>query len=218
MTRLTYPRTPDTIATKARMALGAYVAAPVREAEDALHGSLQDMWGYAYFATENADGPEWARLGKELGTCMQELTTAAQVPGDGPRHVTESTAMLITGFERAARLPLAPLPYDGHGRYAPAPGTEYPFAVSDIGRAAVQILGPTWHAESLPWGVGAYIEEEGEAFGYKLGVDEDGDLYVADDARGGNHTDLDYTCSADGLDALAQRVADLLLSLHTTTD
>lgn len=58
MPRLTYPRTPNAIATKARMTLGAYTAAPVCEAASDLHRSLNDMWTYAFFATENGGGPE----------------------------------------------------------------------------------------------------------------------------------------------------------------
>ncbi|WJV51718.1 hypothetical protein [Streptomyces flavofungini] len=114
----------------------------------------------------------------------------------------------IVAFERAHAA--------DHGRHQPAPGTEYDFSISDIGRAAVQLLGTPWHAESLPWGVSAHIGEEGKSGGgYLLAVDEDGGLYIADDARGGSRTELDGASAADGLPALAARVADIVTSLHT---
>ncbi|MFD6783563.1 hypothetical protein [Streptomyces diastaticus] len=41
-----------------------------------------------------------------------------------------------------------PIPFDVLGRYNPAPGTEYPFSVSDIARATAHMLGPEWDTES----------------------------------------------------------------------
>ncbi|MFI1012600.1 hypothetical protein [Streptomyces sp. NPDC020965] len=123
----------------------------------------------------------------------------------------------VTSIAPAARVAFATsLPCDDHGRYAPAPGTEYPFSVSDIGRATVQILGPDWHAESTPWGVAATVEHQGApSVAYRLDVDRDGDLYVSVSADWGDESRvyLSDACSVDGLPALAHRVADALRSL-----
>ncbi|TGA92812.1 hypothetical protein [Streptomyces sp. MZ04] len=216
MSHLTYPRSATTIATKARMALGAYTAIPVREAAYNLHRSVDDMWGYTYFAIQNADGPQWSRLGKELITATKRLAAAERTPGEGPRHVIQVAAGLIARFEHAAGtkttvIPL--LPRDEDGRDHPVLGTERPFRVADIGCAAVQHLGPNWHAEALPWGDGSSIQDNDETHGYLLAVDEHNCLYICDDSRGGKRTELDGATPADGLDILAERVADLVLSL-----
>ncbi|MGW7090018.1 hypothetical protein ACWGH2_41915 [Streptomyces sp. NPDC054871] len=60
---------------------------------------------------------------------------------------------------------------------APAPGTEYPYAVSDIARKAAELLGEGWGSESGYWGVTGQIHTpDGETV--TIGVDHDGDLYV----------------------------------------
>ncbi|MFE6461489.1 hypothetical protein ACFVP0_29015 [Streptomyces cinereoruber] len=70
-----------------------------------------------------------------------------------------------------------PLPHDEHGRYSPIPGTEYPFSISDVARAAVVLLGPDWHAESGSFGVTAIITGP-YIGGFGLLVDGDGDLCI----------------------------------------
>ncbi|KNE81387.1 hypothetical protein AB0B04_18860 [Streptomyces xinghaiensis] len=37
--------------------------------------------------------------------------------------------------------------------YHPAPGTEFPFSISDIAHATAHLLGEDWNAESRPWGI-----------------------------------------------------------------
>lgn len=209
------------LAPKARAAHGAYTALRRRGLADELTERLAEMHEYA---SNRSSTRLWDQAVRHLTHASEAIASVSAAPRKDRREQHRIAATLtmsaILAFERAHDLSL---PYDDHDRYNPAPGTEYPFAVSDIGRAAVQLLGPKWHAESLPWGVGAYIEEKGEHYGYLLAVDTDGDpmtqgdLYISDDQRGGSRTELDGATAADGLDELAERVADLVLSLHTTT-
>ncbi|MGW2657042.1 hypothetical protein ACWC1D_25720 [Streptomyces sp. NPDC001478] len=65
--------------------------------------------------------------------------------------------------------------FDRDGNYCPPPGTEYPFAVSDIARAAVALLPDGWQAESRnSWGTCGSIFNSDRKF--TLLVDEDNDL------------------------------------------
>ncbi|MFD5856116.1 hypothetical protein [Streptomyces chartreusis] len=120
--------------------------------------------------------------------------------------------------------PDAPL-YDANGNYTPAPGTEYPFSVSDIARATARLLGDGWTVESGAWGVsgkitGPYITD------FTLVIDYEGDLCIDFDARYGDDAlpenpelpegvkdgteggvYLHLACAADGLDTLAERAA-----------
>ncbi|MFE1206395.1 hypothetical protein ACFW5V_32430 [Streptomyces sp. NPDC058762] len=118
--------------------------------------------------------------------------------------------------------PDAPL-YDENGNYSPAPGTEYPFSISDIARATARLLGAGWRAESGYWGVtgaiaGPYDSE------FEFVVDYDGDLsitytpYEVDSFPDepelpenvkdcGEGVYLERACVADGLDTLAERSA-----------
>ena len=70
----------------------------------------------------------------------------------------------------------APL-FDENGNYSPAPGTEYPFSISDIARAAARILGPDWTAESGYWGVSGTLSGP-RAAKFEFFVDEWGDLCI----------------------------------------
>ncbi|MFG2785730.1 hypothetical protein ACGFY7_48925 [Streptomyces prunicolor] len=60
----------------------------------------------------------------------------------------------IVAYEKAYAVSLS---RDAAGDYHPEPGTEYPFAVSDIGRATADLLGNEWFADSGSWGVRAYL-------------------------------------------------------------
>ncbi|GBQ04370.1 hypothetical protein SSP531S_58640 [Streptomyces spongiicola] len=119
-------------------------------------------------------------------------------------------------------VPEAPL-FDEHGNYTPAPGTEYPFSISDTARATAQLLGRGWTAESGYWGVtgaltGPYTAE------FEFVVDYQGDLTLAytlcvadgfpdspelpEGAKEcGDGVYLELACAADGLDRLAERSA-----------
>ncbi|MCG8971824.1 hypothetical protein [Streptomyces sp. CL12-4] len=113
--------------------------------------------------------------------------------------------------------------YDENGNYTPAPGTEYPFSISDIARATARILGAGWTAESGYWGTSGVVSGPFTAE-FEFLVDNEGDLcitydhFVVDgfpevpalpdgvkDCPGGVH--LVLACSADGLDSLAERSA-----------
>ncbi|MEU2969018.1 hypothetical protein ABZ687_29075 [Streptomyces ardesiacus] len=117
----------------------------------------------------------------------------------------------------------APL-YDEHGNYTPAPGTEYPFSISDIARATARLLGPGWSAESGYWGVTGVVSGHLCAADFEFLIDGDGDLCISYDhfvADGFPETPelpdevkdyaegvyLPTACSAHGLDALAERSA-----------
>ncbi|MER5301378.1 hypothetical protein ABT039_18150 [Streptomyces lasiicapitis] len=201
------------LAPAARAAYGAYATLRRQPRADELTDRLKAMHEYA---SERTTFPVWEMAAQHLDRATRAVASA-QAASRTERKDQYRVAMTIVlsailAFERAHEVTL---PYDEHGRYHLKPGTEYPFSISDIARAAVQILGPNWEVEPLPWGVGGYIEEEREEQGYKLAVDADGELYLCDDARGGSRTYMD-ACAADGLPALAERVADLILSLHTT--
>ncbi|MET7622734.1 hypothetical protein [Streptomyces sp. NPDC005408] len=60
---------------------------------------------------------------------------------------------------------------------APAPGAEYPYAVSDIARKAAEFLGEGWGSESGHWGTSGQIHTPGGET-VTIGVDEEGELYV----------------------------------------
>ncbi|MFI8206656.1 hypothetical protein [Streptomyces sp. NPDC085937] len=113
--------------------------------------------------------------------------------------------------------------YDEHGRYMPAPGTEYPFSISDIARATARILGPDWMAESGYWGVSGTLSGPRSAQ-FEFFIDEWGDLCIGfrrstDDnwpeepelpdgiLRGDFGVYLELASAADGLDSLAERSA-----------
>lgn len=113
--------------------------------------------------------------------------------------------------------------YDEHGRYMPAPGTEYPFSVSDIARATARLLGADWTAESGPWGTTGTLTGPHSA-DFTFLVDEESDLLIdyrySTDDDFPEHPELPdgvLTCdsgvylelasSTDGLDALAEKSA-----------
>jgi hypothetical protein len=219
-TRLTYARPAVTISTKARMALGAYIAAPVREAVHGLHVSITDMWGYTHFAMTNGDGRVWRDLGEELLVFSKKLLTPAQGPAEASHQIAGAASSLITCFEQAAGITAEAAPVlDGpHGPW-PEPSTGGPCSLADIGDAAAQLLGPNWSAQPLSWGVESCIQQDNDTFGYMLGVNECRCcLALSDESRGGDRTEVAGATAADGLGTLARHVADLVLSLRSTTD
>lgn len=89
--------------------------------------------------------------------------------------------------------------------YDPAPGIEYPFAISDIARAAAKLLGDGWSVESGYWGVtGRLTTPAGDLV--TVGVDDEGDLYVSGPPALEPNYLRDATAT-DGVDALAELVA-----------
>ncbi|MDI3101969.1 hypothetical protein QJ054_33585 [Streptomyces sp. AN-3] len=117
----------------------------------------------------------------------------------------------------------AALLYDAQGNYNPAPGTEYPFSVSDIARATARLLGAGWTAESGYWGTtGVVCGPFTATFGFL--VDDEGDLCIAYDnypvdgfPESPDLPDqvgtwdvgvyLEEAAALDGLDDLAERAA-----------
>jgi hypothetical protein len=113
--------------------------------------------------------------------------------------------------------------YDANGNYCPAPGTEYPFSISDIARATARLLGDGWTAESGCWGVsGTLAGPCSTRFTFR--IDEEDDLTIAysystdndfpQDPRlpeGVIRCDagayLELASAAEGLDNLAERSA-----------
>lgn len=108
--------------------------------------------------------------------------------------------------------------------YDPAPGTEYPFSISDIARATARLLGDGWTAESGFWGVtgavsGPYVTD------FEFVVDYEGDLCIRyaryeedgfpehpeglpdDVAAYSEGVTFQYASAADGLAALAEKAA-----------
>ncbi|WP_370418953.1 hypothetical protein AB8O64_10885 [Streptomyces sp. QH1-20] len=200
------------LASEARAACGAYVRLHRRDIADILTDRLGSMEKHA---SARAQAPAWNEAARHLRAATEAIASASAT-GKDHRALRRTAAIMtlsaILAFEHAH---LVSLPYDDHGRYHPAPGTEYPFSISDIGRAAVQLLGPDWHAESTPWGVGATIEHKDEPGAhFLLGVDEDGDLYVSANLRDESRTYLTDVCSAVGLPALAALVADTVHSIR----
>lgn len=204
-------------APAARAAFGRYAAFPRRR--DAAEQLADRLGGMLTYASGRSEAVTWTKVANQLFSAMYDVQKAAAARRRRralTRIALETVWAAIEAFELAYAVSLQ---YDDHDRYNPAPGTEYPFSVSDIGRAAVQLLGPDWHAESTPWGVGAGIEHKDEKSAYLLAVDYEGDLYVADYGRGGSSgsgTEVEDATASDGLNSLAHRVAELVLSLHTT--
>lgn len=100
-------------------------------------------------------------------------------------------------------------------RYDPAPGSEYPFSISDIARQAVKLLGDDWHAESGYWGVvGEITARDGARF--IVGVDHEGDLYVHADMHAEPTFLMEYfdcTSASDGLEEVIKRVVAVILDI-----
>lgn len=205
------------LAPKARAVYGAYATLRRRDLADQLTERLDAMHE---FASSRSHTHAWDQAARHLAHATSAIAFVSAAPRkdrkDRHRIAVTVTMSAILAFERAHDVSL---PYDDHGRYNPAPGTEYPFSVSDIGRAAVQLLGPDWDAESLPWGVGAYLDfKDQPGAGFTLGVDEDGDLYLADDLYDGSRTFFTDAVIIDGLPALAARIADTVRTLRADTD
>ncbi|THA29838.1 hypothetical protein [Streptomyces sp. A1547] len=99
--------------------------------------------------------------------------------------------------------------------YDPAPGTEYPFAVSDIARHAVKLVGDDWHAESGYWGVvGEITAPDGARF--VVGVDHEGDLYVHADKHAEPTFRFEYfdgISASDGLEEVTKCAVSVILDI-----
>ncbi|MEW2401979.1 hypothetical protein [Streptomyces sp. NPDC046862] len=189
-------------APEARAAHGGYSAFPVRMAPLL----VMRLTVIREYAAARKHIEVWDETAKQVHEAIAAVCFAQVGRRRKYRRIASRVVLAaIVAYEEAYAL--SSLPYDAVGRYSPEPGTEYPFAVSDVGRAAVRLLGDDWHAESTPWGVGAVLQVGDERGGYAVGVDSDGDLYV-DAERGAVRTVLSGLCAADGLDEIAARVAE----------
>ncbi|MFM9478610.1 MULTISPECIES: hypothetical protein [Streptomyces] len=110
----------------------------------------------------------------------------------------------------------------GSEPYVPAPGTEYPFSVSDIARTTAHLLGGRWSAQSDSWGTTGRLSGP-RAAKFTFLVDEEGDLVIEFwgstddffedtelpqrvlDCDAGGY--LEGACAGDGLEALAELAA-----------
>lgn len=105
MSQLTYPRTAESIAARARMNLGAYRAVPGHEAAYHLDRSLHDMWGYRYFALRNGDDtPLWTRLSHQLTDTWQLLRPPTTDQPDRSLQTARAAIHAINCFEQATGL------------------------------------------------------------------------------------------------------------------
>ncbi|WP_435060228.1 hypothetical protein [Streptomyces sp. bgisy060] len=202
------------LAADARTAHHSYTGFFHRDAAE-LIDCLDEMYSHTF---DHSDSPAWSLTRRELAHAIEDGITASNAPRTSRkalRRIAAASAMVaILAFEHADSVSL---PHDEYGRYTPEPGTEYPFSVSDIGRAAVQLLGPDWHAESFPFGVGANVTRKGSAHAFHLGVDDDGDLFLSGKERGSSQSDFPSASSTDGLTALAELVAAKIHELHTNS-
>ncbi|MFD4795063.1 hypothetical protein [Streptomyces anulatus] len=131
----------------------------------------------------------------------------------------------------APAAPEKPL-YGANSEYTPEPGTEYPFAVSDIARAVSALLGDDWTAESGYWGTTGSLSGPFTA-SFTFLVDEEGDLVMAFDRMedeawpdsptlpedfhecdGGVY--LELASASDGLEHLAEKYAAAVRAITGT--
>ncbi|MCA1217390.1 hypothetical protein [Streptomyces sp. 8L] len=159
-------------APEARAALGGYSTAPTRVAP-LLATRLTMMRQYAASRNHVA---AWADTTQRMEEAILAVCFAQVARRRKYRRTASSVALdAIVAYEKAY---VAFLSRAEEGHYHPEPGTEYPFAVSDIGRAAADRLGKEWFAESGSWGVRAYLQADGEYVAYTLGVSDIGALYI----------------------------------------
>ncbi|MGW4221481.1 hypothetical protein ACWEJZ_31250 [Streptomyces bacillaris] len=162
-------------------------------------------------------------------TDVVDLLAAAGNPAAGARWVhwhegdPRCTGHTTHDTTPAPATPTISSLYDEHGRYSPAPGTEYPYSVADIAYATARATGPHWTAEALPWGISATLHGPYTAH-FTLLIDVEGDLCLTYDraaADGWPDTPdlppaahayaagiyLPDATSTDDLDDLAQQLA-----------
>ncbi|MFF0133301.1 hypothetical protein ACFYTG_47835 [Streptomyces mirabilis] len=194
-------------APEARAAHGGYTAFPVRVAP-LLAMRLTVMREYAAARNHVA---VWADTAKQVHEAIAAVCFAQVGRRRKYRRIASRVALdAIVAYEKAYAVSLS---RDAAGHHHPEPGTEYPFAVSDIGRAAADLLGDEWFADSGSWGVRAYLLADGENDGYTLAVSDSGVLHVETlpEAR---RTDVVDVWSSDKLGDIAARVADTIRELR----
>ncbi|GAB2883328.1 hypothetical protein GCM10027074_59840 [Streptomyces deserti] len=194
-------------APEARAALGGYSAFPVRVAP-LLAMRLTVMREYAASRNHLA---VWADTAKQVHEAIAAVCFAQVGRRRKYRRIASRVALdAIVAYEKAYANSLS---RDAAGYYHPEPGTEFPFAVSDIGRAAADLLGEEWSADSGSWGVRAYLQADDEDHGYTLAVSDSGVLHVVTLPEG-RRIDVVDVWSSDRLGDIAARVADTIRELR----
>jgi hypothetical protein len=194
-------------APEARAALGGYSAFPVRVAP-LLAMRLTVMREYAASRNHLA---VWADAAKQVHEAIAAVCFAQVGRRRKYRRIASRVALdAIVAYEKAYADSLV---RDAAGHYHPEPGTEFPFAVSDIGRAAADLLGAEWSADSGSWGVRAYLQADDEDHGYALAVSDSGVLHVVTLPEG-RRIDVVDVWSSDRLGDIAARVADTIRELR----
>lgn len=194
-------------APEARAAHGGYSAFPVRVAP-LLAMRLTVMREYAASRNHMA---VWADTAKQVHEAIAAVCFAQVARRRKYRRIASRVALdAIVAYEKAYAVSLS---RDEAGHYHPEPGTEYPFAVSDIGRAAADLLGNEWFADSGSWGVRAYLQADGESDGYTLAVSDSGVLHI-ETLPEAHRTDVVDVWSSDRLGDIAARVADTIRELR----
>ncbi|MCT9075269.1 hypothetical protein [Streptomyces fulvoviolaceus] len=194
-------------AIEARHAHGGYSAFPIRVAP-LLAMRLTVMREYAAHRNHVA---VWADTAKQVHEAIAAVCFAQVARRRKYRRIASRVALnAIVAYEKAYVVTLS---RDEAGHYHPEPGTEFPFAVSDIGRAAADLLGAQWSAEPGCWGVRGYLQADGENFGYTLAVTDSGVLHI-ETLPEAHRTDLVGVWPSDGLADIAARVADTIRELR----
>jgi hypothetical protein len=153
----------------------------------------------------------WADTAKQVHEAIAAVCFAQVARRRKYRRIASRVALdAIVAYEKAYVVSLS---HDEAGHYHPEPGTEYPFAVSDIGRAAADLLGNEWFADSGSWGVRAYLQADGESDGYTLAVSDSGVLHI-ETLPEAHRTDVVDVWSSDRLGDIAARVADTIRELR----
>ncbi|MGW0572937.1 hypothetical protein [Streptomyces tauricus] len=187
-------------APEARAAHGGYSAFPVRVAP-LLAMRLTVMREYAASRNHIA---VWADTAKQVHEAIAAVCFAQVSRRRKYRRIASRVALnAIVAYEKAYAVSTS---RDAAGHRHPEPGTEYPFAISDIGRSAADLLGEEWFAEPGAWGVRAYLQANGENEGYTLAVTDSGVLYV-EALPEGRRTNLLFVWPSDRFQDIAARVA-----------
>ncbi|MEU6379603.1 hypothetical protein [Streptomyces sp. NPDC046909] len=200
------------LAPAARAAHGGYSAYPVRLAP-LLITRLTEIGAYASARCHLA---VWAETADLVDDARAAVCLAHLAPLGRRRKYRAFASRIvldaITAYEEAYTLSLL---LDAAGHYHPEPGTEFPYSVSDIGRAAADLLGDKWSADSGSWGVRSYLQADGENNGYALAVSDSGVLHIETLPLPEAHrVDLFAVWPCDGLGNVAARVADAIRELR----
>ncbi|RPE39047.1 hypothetical protein EDD90_2002 [Streptomyces sp. Ag109_O5-1] len=194
-------------AIEARAAFSGYSAFPRRVAP-LLAMRLTVMREYAANRNHVAI---WADTAKQVHEAITAVCFAQVTRRRKYRRIASHVALdAIVAYEKAYVVTLL---RDEAGHYHPAPGTEFPFAVSDIGRAAADLLGDEWSVDSGFWGVRAFLQAGDERDWYTLTVSDSGVLRV-EALPEAHRTDIYGVWPSDGLADIAARVADIIRELR----